>query len=127
MEDPVARQLLCALLPPWGSPSGDEALATFTAVLESTVAPLAYIHSNVAQQFCKSIKQHFPGIAAQANMSIRQAPKASQETEAGQLEVEVYFPFDPYRLFGSHIFLLGIYRSWKDDEFDEESTQSGQQ
>lgn len=123
-EEPEAKGQLQSLLPPWGTARGSGENPPFTPILESSIQPIACIHPVVAQQFCISLRPHFPGIAAQARNCIRRAPrpKIIDSEDKAKPDCEEVFPFDPYRLSGSHIFLLGIYRTWK-DHTDADSTE----
>jgi len=122
-----AKGQLQRLMPAWGSPRTAE--EAFTPVLASTFNPITWINRNVAKQFCISIRHEFPGIASQVKAMLKKMTRydganGDNEDENVKFDLEAFYPFDPYRLSGSHIFLVGIYQNWeKDDAFDVESTE----
>jgi len=117
---------LAGLFPEGGALAGAEA---FTPVLESPCRPLARITRPVAREFCRSVQPHCPQLAAALRQQLRAAPVAEDEAEEPEggtpgceaTGLDGFFPFDPYRLRHSSIFLLGIYRQWVVAADDSES------
>lgn len=90
----------------------------FGPVLESPVNPIARINRQVAEQFCHCLRPHLPQVALALEQRIsefthQQAHFCQGEELAG---LDIFFPFDPYRLRHSSMFVLSIYRDWVDDE-----------
>jgi len=115
---------LSSLLPGTGEDVGAEA---FTPVLESPCQPLARIEPHVAKEFCRVIKPHRPQLSVTLRQQVR-LPAAGEdvEVEEGCFQGEVagldaFFPFDPYRLRHSQMFLQGIYSNWVIATDDSES------
>jgi len=121
-----AKGQLMRLMPAWGTPRTVE--ETFTPVLASALNPITWINRNVAKQFLMSIRHEFPSIASQTKAMYKKMAKSDgvivdNDDEDVKFDMTAFYPFDPYRLSGSHIFLVGIYQNWdKDDAFDVEST-----
>lgn len=120
-------QGLESLLPSVGADVGAEA---FSPVLESPCQPLMRISHHVAREFCRCIKPHRPHLA----MSLKQQVRATAGAQEAEVEAEdtdetlgevagldAFFPFDPYRLRHSSMFLLGLYRDWVAAPDDSES------
>jgi len=110
--------------------SADTTPEAFTLVLESPSRPLARISHHVAKEFCRSIRPLRPQLAAMLQQQLHTTPPAEEleveepEEECFQGEVaglDAFFPFDPYRLRHSSMFLLGIYRDWVAAPDDSES------
>ncbi|CAJ1417617.1 unnamed protein product [Effrenium voratum] len=97
-----------ALLPEKGQHMPPEA---FTPVLLSHEKPVTHIRRAVAKEFCRRIRQSRPKLAELLLSQLREVPPTVQEDELS-LRGTAFFPFDPYRLQHSSMFLLGIYKHW---------------
>lgn len=139
--DPASGQTALQLvLPPGG---GDAAFSeAFTPVLQSPCRPITLININVARQFCKTIRRSCPNLSQQLMQQLawhRQAARsggAETESDAGKADddtegpvtlpgLELFFPFDPYRLRNSHMFLGSIYSEWQEEEAEESEVDEG--
>jgi len=92
----------------------------FLTIIDSHHWPIQRIRRNVAKEFVKSIRPHRKALAQRLTQQLKQAPTSQcseEESESGQ----VFYPFDPYRLRHSSIFLVGIYREWKPPDADSDS------
>lgn len=81
----------------------------------------------VAKEFCRAIRQTRPKLAEVLQQQLYNVPPVAEEDEM-LLKGTGYFPFDPFLLAHSNIFLMGIYQSWQrgDDGFDEESDREAE-
>lgn len=116
--EPLAagRSALDNLLPGPEADIGPEAL---TPVLESPLQPITRISPQVAREFIRRVAPHRPALAA----ALRRQLQRDGE-RVGEAPLEAHFPFDPYRLRHSHIFLAGVYREWAREEDSEEEPGS---
>jgi len=96
----------------------DVGAEAFGPVLESASNPIARISKQVAEQFFTSLRPHMPSVAAALQQRLKQfsADRDRQTFQGDQAGLEIFFPFDPYRLRHSSMFVLSIYRDWCDDE-----------
>eukprot|EP00931_Biecheleriopsis_adriatica_P044020 TRINITY_DN25148_c0_g2_i1.p1 TRINITY_DN25148_c0_g2~~TRINITY_DN25148_c0_g2_i1.p1 ORF type:complete len:720 (+),score=149.97 TRINITY_DN25148_c0_g2_i1:25-2160(+) len=92
----------------------------FMPVLESPHGPVARIRRVVAREFCRRIRPYRPQLHAALKQQLREVPPPAQEDESEPSQT--FFPFDPYRLRHSNMFLMGLYRSWLPND-DEESDE----
>jgi len=108
---------------------GADSNECFAPVLESALRPMSKILGHIAKEFCRAVHPHLPSVTQAVRASLA-ASAAEAETLAAYCQGEVVglercFPFDPYRLRHSHIFLMGIYTTWSSasdaEESDEES------
>jgi RNA polymerase I-specific transcription initiation factor RRN3 len=126
---------LACLLPPVGTPVGPEA---FTPLLVSPCRPITRIFFPIANMFLRVIRPHCPALAAQLRVQLPSAPHsglgsfvkvdgADDEDESRITGLDGYFPFDPYRLRCSEMFVRDIYRVFdaaaipEDEERDSDS------
>merc|ERR1740129_563671 len=96
----------------------------FAPVLESQCNTIGRINKQVALQVCGSLKAHCPALVAGMRQKIQEASDISFERFLGKSEagLDVFFPFDPYRLRHSSMFVASIYREWSGaDVSDDES------
>jgi len=124
VETEDGQNALGIFFPPPGAEIGKEA---FTPVLDSVHRPLSRISEHVAKQFVRSLRPHIPATAEAARQAAQTDGKCSDEEEyahnSGQ-GLEAFFPYDPYRLRHSHIFLLGIYQQWVSSADADDSEES---
>lgn len=102
--------------------------AAFGPVLESPSNFLARINKQVAEQFCHCLGPHHPALASALRQRLQTLTSDvrshfSQGAEAG---LDVFFPFDPYRLRHSSMFVQPIYRHWSDDDGDSVGESGGE-
>mmetsp|Transcript_76185 Transcript_76185/g.202283 ORF Transcript_76185/g.202283 Transcript_76185/m.202283 type:complete len:712 (-) Transcript_76185:66-2201(-) len=118
---------LSSLLPAGSEDVGAEA---FTPVLESTFRPLTRISPPVAKECCRVLRQHRPQLSMALREQLRTSGRAhdaeAEEADEGSFHgeaagLDAFFPFDPYRLRHSSMFLLGLYREWVSPADDSES------
>jgi len=128
-KDPVA---LDTVLPSSGASVGAEA---FTPVLDSSCQPLTRISRHVAKEFCRSMKTIRPQLTATLQHQLQHstvngmAAEEAEETEEGGFQgevagLELFFPFDPYRLRHSSIYLKGLYQTWSAGAEDSDDSES---
>jgi len=105
-----------------------EGADAFTPVMLSAHWPLTQIRRSVAHEFCRRIRRFRPKLCDQIRDQLRQVPPSRGRVaaiDADELSQSgaAFFPFDPYRLRHSSIFLFAIHRSWTspDDSGDEDS------
>lgn len=121
--DTSGRTALSTLLFEGAADVGAEA---FGPVLESPSNPIARINKQVAEQFCHCLSDHNPALVVALKQRLLefagQVPTHfSQGDEAG---LDIFFPFDPYRLRHSSMFVQPIYRDWNED--DESNADPGE-
>lgn len=116
-------------------PSGTGDADAFTPVLESACRPITLINVNVARQLCRTIRCSCPSLAQQlkqqlawhhqtararcnsADTELEAATADDEPEEAAPLPgLELFFPFDPYRLRNSHVFVSDIYAEWEEED-----------
>jgi len=117
---------LNSLLPQQGADVGPEA---FAPVLESPCLALTRISHHVAKEFCRSIRPHRPQLAATGRQQLLRAPEEEDADEHGYYQgeaagLDAFFPFDPYRLRHSSMYLLGIYQNWVANEESESEIEA---
>jgi hypothetical protein len=128
-KDPAALDIL---LPSAGATAAAEA---FTPVLDSACQPLTRISRHVAKEFCRSLKTVRPQLTAALQQQLQRSPikgRAAQEvedTEEGAFEgeasgLDLFFPFDPYRLRHSSIYFKGLYQTWNAGAEDSDDSES---
>eukprot|EP00419_Tripos_fusus_P004641 CAMPEP_0172674746 /NCGR_PEP_ID=MMETSP1074-20121228/12901_1 /TAXON_ID=2916 /ORGANISM="Ceratium fusus, Strain PA161109" /LENGTH=684 /DNA_ID=CAMNT_0013492177 /DNA_START=84 /DNA_END=2138 /DNA_ORIENTATION=+ len=126
-KDPAAFD---TLLPSSGASVGAEA---FTPVLDSSCRPLTRISRHVAKEFCRSIKtirpQFVTALEQQLQKSAVNGMVAEDEVEEGCFQgevagLELFFPFDPYRLRHSSMYLKGLYQTWNAGAEDSDDSES---
>lgn len=112
------------VLPDLGQPMDKTAM---TQVLTSRYMPFSLMRRPVAKEFCRAIRQTRPKLAEVLQQQLYNVPPVAEEDEM-LLKGTGYFPFDPFLLAHSNIFLMGIYQSWQrgDDGFDEESDREAE-
>jgi len=90
----------------------------FAPVLESTANPISRINKQVADQFCHCLRRVSPGMAAvvQQRMEDFAGQTRSHFCQGEEAGLDIFFPFDPYRLRHSSMFVVSIYRDWCDDD-----------
>jgi len=90
----------------------------FGPVLDSTANPISRINKQVADQFCHCLRRVNPGMAAmlQQRMEDFAGQRRSHFCQGEEAGLDIFFPFDPYRLRHSSMFVVSIYRDWCDDE-----------
>merc|ERR1712079_651129 len=120
------------LLPSSGVSAGTEA---FTPVLDSSCQPLTRISRHVAKEFCRSIKTVRPQLTAALQQQLQHsavngmAAEEAEENEDGCFQgevagLELFFPFDPYRLRHSSMYLKGLYQTWNVGAEDSDDSES---
>eukprot|EP00932_Pfiesteria_piscicida_P017906 SRR837773.4781.p1 GENE.SRR837773.4781~~SRR837773.4781.p1 ORF type:complete len:477 (-),score=159.23 SRR837773.4781:26-1456(-) len=122
--DASGRTALAALLFEGSPELGAEA---FAPVLESPSNFLARINKQVAEQFCHCLTPHVPALVAALRQRL-QAQALDLRAHLAQGEqsgLDVFFPFDPYRLRHSSMFVQPIYRHWSDDAESTADTGEG--
>lgn len=123
-EDPQGLQ---SLLRTGSEPLAAGQEAAFGAILDSPCRPLAHIGPHVAREFLRTISPHQPqlALALQAHIKkhgeVEESGEEVEENKESTSGVDSFFPFDPYRLRHSSMFLLGIYREWSPSGDDSES------
>lgn len=118
-NQPLARTALNVLMFDGATEVGAEA---FAPVLESHCNTIGRINKQVAEQLCSSLKVHCPALAASLRQRLREIQEGMtfSHYEAG---LDVFFPFDPYRLRHSNMFVASIYRAWNvDGDSDDEGS-----
>lgn len=102
----------------------------FTRIIQSPCKPITRINDNVAKQFRRSIKQFHPSTAEDLRVSLMEIENRNMvdvvdSKYKSTVVAEAFFPFDPYRLQNSRIFLLGVYQSWPGagDESESDSEE----
>lgn len=97
---------------------------SLTSVLASRHKLVALIRRPVAKEFCRAIGSTRPKLVEIIQSHFQSVP-ASAIQDAKLLKATGYFPFDPFRLVHSNIFLIGIYKTWKhgDDGFEDEDEE----
>eukprot|EP00929_Paragymnodinium_shiwhaense_P023076 TRINITY_DN14539_c0_g1_i1.p1 TRINITY_DN14539_c0_g1~~TRINITY_DN14539_c0_g1_i1.p1 ORF type:complete len:743 (-),score=176.31 TRINITY_DN14539_c0_g1_i1:856-3084(-) len=118
----------------------------FSPVLESPCRPFSRIAPAIGKQFLRVIRSHFPPLVAMlqnqmprrgavvtlpsVNADPRRRMSSNIEMADDATALDVFFPFDPYRLRHSGIFVKDIYQSYEDiagsdgeDDSDAESSE----
>lgn len=91
------------------------------AIYNQTLNPLRYCSSNIVSQFAK-ISHHLDFVFCG---TIIEANKRSSQNDA--CEIDSYFPFDPYRLKKSKVYVDDVYQVWRpvpglaEDDSDSDS------
>lgn len=99
VEEAGSRSCLEDLL----SPGDNEG---FVAVLRSPARPFQAIIHRVQEECRRALRPFAPNLVDEAMCLSGQDPFPDSE------EIDSSFPFDPYNLRSSHIFLMGIYKEW---------------
>lgn len=116
-----------------GGASHDSKRDCLLPVLESPCRPLSRIPEHIAKEFCRSIRTLCPSAWTAARESLAQGrrdrAKASSYYMGSVAGLESCFPFDPYRLRHSSIFINGTYQTFvpKDDDDSEDSDAADSQ
>lgn len=137
---------LSSFLPAPGTPAGPDAL---TPLLCSPCRPLGRIFDRIARMFLRVIGPHCPSVVEVLRVHLpRVSPLerackgfggGGEDIDADEDEdderiagLDGFFPFDPYRLSNSHIFIRDAYRHFDelavpadDDTSDDESEATG--
>jgi len=122
------QNALNSLLPVSGA--GAVAEDAFTLVLESSVKPMGRISEGVANRFWKVLRPFFPSLGDMPGRPTQETVKLPeiyyQESDSSGRITDV-FPFEPYRLRHSHIFVRGAYQTWAaatgDAQTDDSDTE----
>mmetsp|Transcript_79264 Transcript_79264/g.164533 ORF Transcript_79264/g.164533 Transcript_79264/m.164533 type:complete len:726 (+) Transcript_79264:301-2478(+) len=114
-DDPTGRSALGILLYEGCAEAGAE---PFAPVLESPSVPLARVNRQVAEQFCHCLKPYNSPLATALQQRLQQYAESvgSHLSQGEEAALEVFFPFDPYRLRHSSMFVSPIFRDWSDEE-----------
>jgi len=121
------QALFDTLLPSPGVAAGPEA---FTPILESSCQPLTRISRHVAREFCRTMKPIRPQLVAALQQQLQHGAinctnaDKTEDSEEGCAEVELFFPFDPYRLRHSSMYLKGLYQTWNSGAEDSDDSES---
>eukprot|EP00403_Amphidinium_massartii_P029325 CAMPEP_0178393126 /NCGR_PEP_ID=MMETSP0689_2-20121128/12028_1 /TAXON_ID=160604 /ORGANISM="Amphidinium massartii, Strain CS-259" /LENGTH=834 /DNA_ID=CAMNT_0020013711 /DNA_START=22 /DNA_END=2523 /DNA_ORIENTATION=+ len=87
----------------------------FTPILESPMGILHLIDPRVARRFCRVMRPLRPGLSQllqPPSLNSDQSPLFDWRTN--QAMPGVVYPFEPYGLAASHVFVKHLYRSWTD-------------
>lgn len=126
VEEAGGRNCLEDLL----SPGDDEG---FVAVLRDPARPFQAIIPRVAEECRRALRHYAPNLVDEAMLLVGDSQNSIVEME----EMDSAFPFDPYNLRSSHIFLMGIYKDWRSvnqvrgdmmlDEDEDEDSETEQE
>eukprot|EP00439_Symbiodinium_sp_Y106_P045696 s41_g5.t2 len=95
----------------------------FTPLLLSEHQPITQIRRFIAKEFCRQIRPFREKVAAQLDSQLKKAQSTKirvPSTMADELgcPAAAFFPFEPYRLRHSSLFVRDIFKLWHDDKDD---------
>jgi len=140
--DETYQNGLKKLLTPWGH--GEQHKDSLTPVLESSCRPFSRIQPSIAKQLLRVIKAHVPEMHVNLRPQIPRAQERSrnftlrgfdgdvsrliddddEDEEDRAAGLAMFFPFDPYRLKHSEVFVRSQYKVYegpKEEDSDAES------
>lgn len=123
-KDKNGVNVLDKVLPDLGQVTETNPNLSLTSVLASRHKLVALIRRPVAKEFCRAIGSTRPKLVEVIQSHFQSVPASAIQNEK-LLKATGYFPFDPFRLVHSNIFLIGLYTTWKhgDDGFEDEDEE----
>ncbi|CAE7442144.1 unnamed protein product, partial [Symbiodinium sp. CCMP2456] len=96
----------------------------FTPLLLNEHQPITQIRRFIAKEFCRQIRPFREKVAAQLDSQLKKAQSTKIRVPAAMADelgcpAAAFFPFEPYRLRHSSLFVRDIFKLWHDDKDDK--------